>query len=112
MSRPKVEQPPLKLWRMAIDDRCTAAAAGTSGRPRGQPCDWLAEVDQDDQDDPLTVHRPARTLHFINFINFLISEEWESTSNEQRVADSRMEILEDGTGPLGSEVPVRERGFV
>ena len=34
------------------------------GRPWGRPCDWLVEADQDDQDDPLTVHRPARTLRF------------------------------------------------
>jgi hypothetical protein len=33
------------------------------------PCDWLVEADQDDQDDPLTVHRPARTppLHSFDF---------------------------------------------
>ena len=48
-------------------------------------CDWLVEADQDDQDDPLTVHRPARTLLSLHFIDSDLRRR-ESTAIERRIA--------------------------
>jgi hypothetical protein len=62
------------------------------GTPRGRPCDWLVEADQADQDDPLTVHRPARTLLFRIF---------DSLRLERRVATRRQgRPLVDSSGLL------------
>jgi hypothetical protein len=54
-----------------------AAAAWDLGRPWGRPCDRLVPADQVRQDDPLTVHRPARRLPFRIFpFSVRIGEEW------------------------------------
>jgi hypothetical protein len=71
------------------------------GRPRGRPCDWLVEADQDDQDDPLTVHRPARML---------LPEEIFFRIRRRRI--SRATLADQAGRPLREQLVKRDDGRI